>query len=306
MAACQPAGPSFRIHLVRYLDNSYTESFEQGLKAGLLQAGLADGRDYALRSRSAQGDMSTLTTLIDSAKSDGTSLLITFQSPTLFTAIQRAPDVPKVFTLLQNPFLLGAGTSDADHIPNLTGLYLVPPFEEMVSAVTAVRPPITTLGTVYFAGNDDSVFRKDELVRIAGEKGVSVVAEGYTSLDEIAPAVDVLMSKAPGAVVHLQDPAQDATFPLLYRRASSRRIPVLSAVYNMEKLGASLVYSTDRDEVGRRFADIVARIVKGDSPSSMPFQNDRDLPKRVGYSRAAADAAGFTLPASVLQQAGTN
>jgi putative ABC transport system permease protein len=247
--------------------------------------------------------MSNLTLLVDSAASDRVNLLITFQSPTLYTAIQRAPKVPKIFTLLQNPFILGAGKSDADHLPNLTGMYLVPPFDDLTTAAGASTPPLSVLGTVFFAGSEDSVYRKDELVRIAHEKRIEVIAEPYSSTDEIPSAIDILLSKNPKAVVHLQDPAQDVTFPVLYQRASSRKIPVLSVVYNMEKLGATLVYTTDRDEVGKKFAAMVSRIIKGADPSTIPFENDRDLPKRVGFSRAAADAAGVKLPASVIGQA---
>src|SRR3954469_18075765 len=93
-AGCRQSAPVFSIDLIKFLDNSYTASFQQSLQEGLDAAGLRKGTDYWLRTRAAQGDMATLTLLVDAAKTDRTNLLITFQAPTLFTAMQRAPDVP--------------------------------------------------------------------------------------------------------------------------------------------------------------------------------------------------------------------
>ncbi len=301
-SSCGKKETIFRMDLIKYLDNSYTRSFEESLKTGLQTAGLVEGRDYKLRVRSAQGDMSTLAMLVDAAVNAQTDLLITFQSPTLYTAIQRAPSVNKIFTLLQNPFILGAGQSDDDHLPKLTGLYLVPPFEEMLDLIEQCSPPISSIGTIYDPGNDDSVYRRDELARMAAERSIQTIAVPYTSQNEIMMATDSLMSQAPKAVIHLQDPAQDITFPALFKNSSRRKIPVFSLVYNMEKIGAVIACSTDRQEIGSQFANMVVRIVRGEDPSIMPLENDRALKKRVGYNRTVATDIRLTLPESLLQK----
>ena len=290
----------FRIELLKYVENSYTRSFEDSLRKGLAEDGLAEGRDYVLRSRSAQGDMSTLALLVDAAENARADLLITFQSPTLYAAIQRAPHVNKIFTLLQNPFILGAGESDEDHLPHLTGFYLVPPYEELLDLIGECRPAIHALGVIYDSGNEDSVNRKDELVRQAAERSLEVKAVAYTAQNEITLAVDTLLNGGPDAVLHLQDPAQDATFPVLYKAASRRRIPVFSLVAHMEKIGAAITCTTDREEIGARFARMVVRIVRGEDPSRMPFENDRSLRKRTGYNRTVALDIGMTLPESLV------
>ena len=127
--------PVFRVDLITYIDNSYTECFEDCLRDGLKAAGLVEGADYRLRLRSAQGDMAMLTMLVDAAASARSDLLITFQAPTLYAAIQRAPKIKRMFTLLQNPFVVGAGESDTNHRPNLTGLDMVPPLEELLELI---------------------------------------------------------------------------------------------------------------------------------------------------------------------------
>ncbi len=300
--SCGEKTQVFRIDLVKYLDNSYTRNFEESLQKGLQEAGLVEGRDYRLRARSAQGDMATLSMLVDAAEDSRTDLLITFQSPTLYAAIQKAPSVKKMFTLLQNPFILGAGSTDEDHLPNLTGLYMVPPFEELLDLITECRPSIRALGTIYDPGNEDSVFRKEELERLAAERDFTVVSVPYTTQGEIPLAIDRLMDLAPQGVIHLQDPAQDVTFPALFKSASRRKIPVFSLVHHMEKIGAAIACSTDRAEVGKRFAEMVIRVIRNEDPSLMPFENDRALRKRYGYNATVALDAQLTLPESLLRR----
>ncbi|OGV42239.1 MAG: hypothetical protein A2X46_15370 [Lentisphaerae bacterium GWF2_57_35] len=301
--SCKEKDTAFHIDLVKYIENSYTQSFEESLQEGLSAAGLVAGRDYRLKTRSAQGDMSTLSMLIDAAESSKTDLLITFQAPTLYTAIQRAPSVNKAFTLLQNPFILGAGQSDADHMARLTGMYLVPPFEELFGMMEECKPSIRTVGVIYDSGNDDSVYRKNELERFVNARGMQLATVPYTAQHEIATAAEALMASHPQAVMHLQDPAQDVTFPALFKNASRRKLPVFSVVFNMERIGAVIACSTDRKEIGDQFAQMVVRIVQGADPSLMPFENDRALRKRTGYNRTVAADIKLTLPDSLINPA---
>lgn len=301
-SSCEKRDSTFRIDLVKYLDNSYTSAFEDSLQKGLQSAGLVEGKDYHLRARSAQGDMATLGMLIDAASSSRADLLITFQAPTLYAAIQRAPDTRKMFTLLQNPFILGAGASDSSHLPNLAGVYMVTPFEELLDLIARCEPAIRKIGTIFDPGNDDSVFRKDELVRLAAERNIEVVSVPYTTQGEITLSCDALMAESPQAVIHMQDPAQDLTFPALFKSASSQKIPVFSLVFNMEKIGASIACSTDRTQIGDRFAGMVARVIKGEDPSAMPFESDRDLKKRYGWNQTAAQSAKIKLPVERLRE----
>lgn len=209
--------------------------------------------------------------------------------------------MPKLFTLLQNPFILGAGGSDTDHLPNITGMYVVSPTDELLEKINECSPKIKKAGALFMVGNDDSIYRKDELVKSAKTKGIEIIAEGYTSQNDIIDAAAALFNSKPDALIHLFDPAQDVTFPALYKHASENRKPLFSVVYNMEKIGASIACSTDRDEIGLKFGEMVSRVLKGENISTMPFENDRELPKLFVVNKFAASDARLTLPASLTE-----
>ena len=60
----------WKIDVLEYVKVPDVEEGEHGLRAGLQEAALVDGRDYTLDIRNAQGDMATLTTLVDAALSE--------------------------------------------------------------------------------------------------------------------------------------------------------------------------------------------------------------------------------------------
>lgn len=293
-------GKRWRIDLLKYINNSYTSTFENQLKLALSNDGFKENRDYKLRIRSAQGEMSNLPSIVDAALDAESDLLILFQAPTLYTALQKAPDTKKVFTLLQNPFVLGAGGSDSQHVPNVTGFYVVPPISELLEKIAECSPPIKSVGTLYTIGNEDSIDRKNELVRLATQKGIQVVEEGYNTQSDILDSAMALFARNPDAVVHLLDPAQDITFPALYKYARQNRKPLFSVVFNMEKIGATIVCSTDREQIGLAFGNMVSQILKGKDPTSMPFENDIRLPKIFRVNQTAATEAKITLPQSLV------
>jgi ABC-type uncharacterized transport system substrate-binding protein len=295
-------GKRWKVDVLKYINNSYTATFEEQIKAALAKNGLQEKRDYKIRIRSAQGDMSNLPTIIDAAVADESDLLILFQAPTLYAALQKAPNAKKAFSLLQNPFVLGAGGSDTSHLPNLTGLYVVPPLTQLLEKIEQCSPKIQTLGTLYMIGNEDSIDRKNELVRLAKERGMEVVEEGYNTQNDIMDSAAALFSKNLDAAVHLMDPAQDITFPALYQHARQQKKALFSVVYNMEKIGASIVCSTDREEIGLRFGDMVSRILKGEDPTNMPFENDISLTKHFRVNTTAARDANLILPESLLTE----
>jgi hypothetical protein len=74
-------GRKWKIHLVEFNNVLDVEESEQGVLEGL-RSQLVEGRDFELKIGNAQGDMATLSSVVDSALADGADLLITMSTPT--------------------------------------------------------------------------------------------------------------------------------------------------------------------------------------------------------------------------------
>ena len=99
-------------------------------------------------------------------------LLITFSTPTLQAALQRARHVPIVFNYVADPIAAGAGTSDTDHLPNVTGVYLIGGLRRHDGADPASTAEGARLGTVFVPAEVNMVFNRDCSKRRAAKAGL--------------------------------------------------------------------------------------------------------------------------------------
>src|SRR5262249_55730709 len=67
----RPLAKKWKISIVEYNNIPDVEEAEQGILTGLRDSGLREGRDYHVTIRNAQGDMATVSTLVDSAVTEG-------------------------------------------------------------------------------------------------------------------------------------------------------------------------------------------------------------------------------------------
>jgi ABC-type uncharacterized transport system substrate-binding protein len=137
------------------------EESQEGVLAGFKEAGLVEGRDYITTVRNAQGDMATVSALIDAALSEHADLIVTFSTPTLQAALQRARSVPIVFTYVSSAVAAGAGASDTDHLANVTGVYMLPSYDEMLATIRRIVPAVKVVGTLFVPAEVNSVFNRD-------------------------------------------------------------------------------------------------------------------------------------------------
>ena len=109
----QTAVEKWRLSLIELNRVAEVEEAEQGVLDGLKESGLVDGRDYEYTIRNAQGDMATVSGLIDAAIADGADMLDhVFDADAAGRAPARRRRIPIVFNYVADPFVAGAGKSD--------------------------------------------------------------------------------------------------------------------------------------------------------------------------------------------------
>jgi len=272
------------------------------MKSLLAENGIIENQDYTVRMNSAQSEMSNIPALIDLAKNDKAGLLITFHAPVLYNAIQKAPELKKVFAIVSNPFVLGGGKSDTDHLPNLCGMYFKSPIDGLLDLIKEASPKIKKIGVVFTIGEDESVAYKDELANIAKSKHIEIVSQGYATMNEIVDAVNSLITKKIDALIHIPDANDERTLVVLSKLSETKKIPMFGLIGD-PNLKAVISYSAGGKEVKQRFASIVLRVLKGEDINSMPFDNTETIQKRIKIDKKTAKNIGFKIPDSIMKKA---
>ena len=299
----RPAAPrkTWKLALLRFVDSEPCEEAVRGVTDGLRATGLVLDRDYTCAPRSAQGDMTMLNGLLDAASTESADLIVTFSTPTLQVALRRVEDRPIVFTYCTNPLLAGAGKSDSDHRPNVTGITTLAVLKDMARYLRGCLPQVKRVGTVFCPGEDNSRYNRDVMEGFLREAGIELVCIPASSATELPDAALALASQEIDAVCQVIDNLTSVGFPTIAKAAADRRLPVFSFVSSQAKDGAVLTLACDFYAAGKETATVIARIIRGESPAQIPIANASGA--RLVINLAAAQKMGITVPPEFLKEA---
>src|SRR6185436_8469273 len=162
---------------------------------------------------------SMLPGLIDAALSEGSDLLITFSTPSLQAALQRAKNRPIVFTQVADPFVAGAGTTDTQHLPNVSGVYLISAYEQTMPLIKEFMPHVRTLGTVYVPAEVNMVMQLEVMKKAVQAAGLELKAVAANSPTEVGDAALALATSRVDAICQLPGNLTAQAFPSMVQAA---------------------------------------------------------------------------------------
>ena len=295
------ANHKWKLYFVQYNDVIDVKDAQAGVMEGLTEAGLQNGRDYEVEILNAQGDMATVSALIDAALTAHADMLITFSTPTLQAALRRAQNVPVVFNYVSSGIKAGAGKSNTDHAPNVTGVSLLPANDEALAILKTHFPTIRRLGTLYCPAETNMVNAKiqlDEAAKRAGYEIVYVPAETATDVPDASAA---LVSRDIDAVLQIPGNLTASAFGSISEAARRAHLPVFAFQKSQAVGGAMVVVARDYRESGRHAAHLAARIMRGEQPGKIPLEDFGKTSLIVNLD--AARALNITLPPELVRSA---
>ncbi len=291
----------WKIVLARYVDAQFAEDTTRGIEAGFAEAGLQEGKDYTLHIRSAQGDLATLSTIMDAAKTEEADLVMTISTPTLQAALRRFEETPVVFTTVANAIVAGAGASDTDHQPNVTGVATASAYAEVAEVLHECLPSARRVGTVFTPGEANCVYNKEQVAAALKKYDIELVAVAANSSAEVSDAATALCSRDIDALAQVVSNMLDSSFPSIVRAADKAELPIFSFLSDSPRKGAVMAVARDYFDAGREGALVAARVIRGENPAEIPFTNVRTT--RLVVNPRKARKLGLTIPDSLLKRA---
>lgn len=295
-----PTGKKWKIAYVLYNETPPAEETLAGLKAGWARSPLVAGRDYEIKVRSAQGDMASLSGIIDAALTEGADIVVPLSTPTLQLAVQKVKRVPIVFTLVANPMAAGAGKSYIDHLPNVTGIAVLAPFGEALDLLEKHFPAYKRLGTVFCPAEANSVDLKESLEAECARRGFVLEAVAANTATDLPDAALSLMARRIDAVLQISDNLSSAGFTAITRAARQAQKPLFSLNSTTVPLGAPLALGRDYHNAGEATVALLERVIRGEDPGKIPFELPPRVMKTLSQSHAAA--VGMKLPPALLRE----
>ncbi len=290
------------LRIVHYSETEFAERCHEGLVDGIIKAGLVEGEDYEMKSYNAQGDMSTLSSIMSTIKADRVDLLMVISTPTLQAALRQAgPETKIVFTGVGDGVKAGAGRSETDHLPNVTGISTRSPFGGMARLVSEIMPQAKKVGTLFTPGEINSVLYKDWFKEALAEQDIELIAIPVSSSAEVSQAASELCRQDIQAVTQIVDNLTRPGFALIARRADENDLPVFAFDSDQMGEGACLCLARDYYDAGLEAAEKAIRVLRGENPGDIPFNNTQS--EKLIYNEALLQKFGLSIPDSFMAKA---
>ena len=300
--APKPLARKWQVNIIEYITTIETEEGEKGILAGLREAGLVQGADYEVKIRNAQGDIATVSSLVDAAVTDGADLLITVTTPALQAALRRGGSSPIVFTVVSDGIAAGAGRTVNDHLPNVTGIQYKGAYPDMLALIREFFPGIQVLGTLVVPGEVNMVREEERLRQAAKAVDMEIITVAVNSSTDMVDAALSLTSRKLDGICHLPGNLVSAGFASVLEASRKARVPIFSFQSRQVRDGAVVGLARDYYDSGREAGLVAARVMRGENPSSIPIRT-YDKNKLMVNMKAARDIELVISPALIKKAA---
>jgi putative ABC transport system substrate-binding protein len=272
----------------------------EGLKAGLRDLGLVEGRDVTFDIRFTEGKPGATPAAAAALVKSGVDLIFTSNEAATSAAKHATQTIPIVFTLVGDPLSSGIVASLARPGGNLTGISnlsseLTPKRLEVLKTLV---PNLRRAWFIFYGADVTDRAALMKTLEAAARLNVQVVAP---TVDDAAQLARVLAGLQPGD--GLLAPFIDTLdIPAAILEASlTSRIPAVFPAALWVGHGGLVSYGPDFHAQGVQAARLVAKILQGARPQELPVEGADKIDLAVNLKTAAQ--LGLGVPKKILLRA---
>jgi putative tryptophan/tyrosine transport system substrate-binding protein len=303
MPAGSARGPNgtYRVGLVFFAPEEGADNCQKGIFDGFKEAGLERGRNLDLMMSHANGEISNIPMLIQNYMSQNVDLIMTMTTPCLTAACSTAKSAKVVFTYCYDPVAAGAGSSFTSHLPNVTGVGSFPPVDDTVAMIKKLIPNVKAVGTVYNNSEANSV-KVISVAREAFKKaGIKLEEVTANNTSEVFQAAQVACYRKVEAIWVTGDNTALQSFDGIVKATQNAHKPLIINDPEFTAKGALVCVGLGWYPPGKAGGLLAARVLKGENPSTIPFQEVAE--QKIVINRDAAAKLHITFPPDVLKSA---
>ncbi len=274
-----------------------------GLRHGLKELGLEEGKQYVLDIRDAKGDPKAVEDAARSLEREKVKLIYAVATSVVTTAKQATTDTPIVFAAGTDPVAMGLVESYVKPGGRLTGVHL------LVTDLTAKRleilkeifPKLRGVLTFYSPANQvakqGASLGREEAKRL----GVKFIERHVKSVEELRQALQALKAGEADAFFYTPDAMVLSQAPLIIDTANAKKLATMFQEQSLVVRGALASYGQSYYEIGRLSAKYVQKVLSGTPPRDLRVETFDDVDLVINLK--TAKELGLTIPPNVLARA---
>jgi len=270
------------------------------LRLGLRDAGYSEGRDALIEWRSANGDYDRVPALVADLLQRKVDVIV--QDSTVGTELTKraTSKIPIVMALVLDPVGSGLVASLAHPGENVTGLSMMATelYPKRLQLLKEVNPQLVRAAVLWNPDHPFHAKAAQELKGIAPSLSIELTFIGIRTPDQFDAAFLEITAANAQALYVVEDPIFFAHRMALLKLASAARIPTIHELARWPEASALISYGPDLQDLFRRAALYVGRILKGAKPADLPVEQPTKFELVINLK--TAKALGLEIPPTLL------
>jgi putative tryptophan/tyrosine transport system substrate-binding protein len=295
--AQQPAMALVGLLSTAQLDDRQIDAIRQGLR----HAGYIEGRNVAIKYRSADSRFDRLPALVADLVADPVTAIIALSPPAAVAAKAATTTIPIVFAVGADPVDLGLVSNFSHPGGNITGVTFVSNTlsAKRLELVRELVPDATIVGLLVNPGNPTSEPQIRDAQAAARALGVRLLILKASSERETDAAFESAVQQHINAVIIGADSLFVSRRDQLVGLAARFAIPAIHFVREFADIGGLVSYGPSQTDAYSLAGSYAGRILKGERPGDLPIQ--RAAKFELVINLKPAKALGLTVPTHLQQ-----
>jgi ABC-type uncharacterized transport system substrate-binding protein len=281
------------------LEINLISSFRDGLRA----LGYEEGRNIIIEYRWAEGKYERFPTLVTELLASNVEVLVTAGTPASLAIKKATTTVPVVMIAVGDPIGTGLVPSLAQPGGNLTGLSSIAPDLEgkRLELLREILPKLSHVGMFINSGNAFHSTSLQQARTAAQTLRIMLQVLDVRSSEDLDGAFAALVKERPEALLILADRVFLHNRARMMDFAAQQRLPNVNAYRELAEAGGLMSFGPSYEEMHRRAATYVDKILKGAEPADLPIEQPTKF--TLVLNLKCAKMIGLTVPPSLLARA---
>ena len=273
-----------------------------GIRKGLVEQGLVEGRNLSIVYRWSAGEYHRLPKLAADLVARKVDVIAASGLPAALAAKASSSTIPIIFRLAVDLIAFGLAQSFDRPGGNLTGVTML--FDPLTPKKLQLLHELVSdvsIGLLVNPRNPNATSHKEHAETAAQSLGLRLTVLAAGSSDEIDPAFAMGRQKGIGALLVGDDPLFDVENRRLVGSAGHYKIPTMYYVRDFVVNGGLISYGPSFDEMATQVGLYAGRILKGAKPADLPIQQPTKFELVINLK--TAHALGLAMPATLIARA---
>jgi putative ABC transport system substrate-binding protein len=294
-----------RIGVTQIVSHPALDGDAKGFEKALADAGFKDGVNVTYDRQNAQGDMANAQTIAQKFLDAKVDMVHSIATPTSQAIVKVIKNIPVIFSSVTDPVDAGlvpkTSPSGTKSGTNVTGVSDRWPVALQFERYTKFVPKAKKWGTIYNAGDANSMVHIKEMREAAKKLGVELIEATISTSAETMQAAQSLAGKGVQAINITSDNTAVSAFEAIVKICNEKKIPLFAGDVDSVPRGAIAAYGLDYFLIGESAGNKAVQVLKGKKPGDIPWGPAEKF--SLVISEKAAKTQGVTVPPDLLKKA---